>query len=278
MPRFGLAAVFAISLWGAPYYLLPAGERLRHPAHAVFKPTGSVGQTMGIVAFALFLFLWLYPMRKRVRWLLALGRLPRWLDLHIFAGMAVPIFAAGHAGWRFRGLIGLGYLAMFVVCLSGFVGRYLYRRIPHARDGRELTQAQIEQERTDRLDELGAATGLSRDRISAWWPATRTADDTSWLAAIIGLFSADLIAFRAGRRLRRELSAVGVVVPRAELRRLVQIARKDVALSHQLQLLDATRAIFRFWHIAHLPFAITALIAVVIHVVAAVLLGVTWFR
>jgi hypothetical protein len=50
-----------------------------------------------------------------------------------------------------------------------------------------------------------------------------------------------------------------------------------MALTQQVRMLDATQRIFRYWHIAHRPFALTALAAVVIHVVVVVTLGVTWF-
>jgi hypothetical protein len=41
-------------------------------------------------------------------------------------------------------------------------------------------------------------------------------------------------------------------------------------------MLQATQRVFRFWHVAHLPFAVTAFVAVTIHVVVVVTLGVTW--
>jgi hypothetical protein len=50
-----------------------------------------------------------------------------------------------------------------------------------------------------------------------------------------------------------------------------------MALSQQARLLTATHAIFRHWHAAHRPVAITAFIAVTIHVVVVVAVGATWF-
>jgi hypothetical protein len=42
-------------------------------------------------------------------------------------------------------------------------------------------------------------------------------------------------------------------------------------------MLDATHRLFRYWHVAHRPMAISALVAVVLHVGTAISLGVTWF-
>ena len=76
-----------------------------------------------------------------------LGSLQRWLDVHIVAGLSVPLVGALHAGWRFHGLIGLGYLAMLAVSLSGIVGRYLYIHIPRGRSGLEMSLDEIERQR-----------------------------------------------------------------------------------------------------------------------------------
>ena len=51
-----------------------------------------------------------------------------------------------------------------------------------------------------------------------------------------------------------------------------------MGLGQQIRMLDATQRLFRYWHIAHRPFAITALVAVLLHVVSAIVLGVTWVR
>jgi hypothetical protein len=50
-----------------------------------------------------------------------------------------------------------------------------------------------------------------------------------------------------------------------------------MALTQQARMLTATRRVFRLWHIAHRPFAIAALVAVLVHVGVVVSLGMTWF-
>jgi len=105
-----------LMLAGRAYYQAGIAVRVRSPWHAWLKPSGTIGQSLGLLALALFLFLWLYPLRKKLgRRAERLGRVPLWLDVHIVAGLLVPLVAAVHAGWRFNGLIGLGYLSLFVV-------------------------------------------------------------------------------------------------------------------------------------------------------------------
>jgi hypothetical protein len=283
-PRLVVAALLgliAANLVGLPYFLLPAGERLRNPFHPWLKSTGIVGQSAGIVALTLFLFLWLYPLRKRWRALAFTGALGRWLDLHIAAGLCLPLLSALHAGWRFDGLIGLGFWAMFLVFLSGLVGRYLYTRIPRSRVGLELTMAEVNTRRKELLGEIETVTGLEANVLKQ----VLATDPTPFVRqslprTLLRLLTDDLARWRAVWALRRHCRAAhasGKGPGPATLNRILKLARRQMALGQQLRMLEATHKVFRFWHVAHLPVAITALLAVLIHVTVAVVLGVTWF-
>ena len=275
-----LLVAAATLLIGFPYYGAPIGERLRHPLHDWFKPSGYVGQSAGIVTFLLFAFMWLYPLRKRLRRLSGLGSLGRWLDVHVVAGLTLPVIGAIHASWRFQGVIGLGYWAMLAVCASGVVGRYLYTRIPRGRGGLELTLAQVQAGRRELIGQLAQATGLAAERIEGDLDFAPSIRPTRSLPQIFAaLVSNDLARWRYAGRLRRLWRRdAGRTLDRSAVRRAIRLARREIALTQQLQLLEATHRIFRFWHVAHRPFAVTALLAVTIHVVVVILLGVTWIR
>jgi hypothetical protein len=274
-----LALLLAASLPGLPYYLAPAAIRLRHPLHAWLKPSGLIGQSAGILSLLLFLFLWLYPLRKRVPWLRGLGRLPAWLDVHIVAGLAVPIVGAIHAGWRFSGLIGLGYVSMLVVSLSGIVGRYLYGHIPRGLDGLELGRGQIEARKRELVARIARRLDLDEPRIAQELDAALvTPQPRGFVEAVGALAASDALRWLAVRRLRRGWArrGIGGALDRRELREVGRMIRREMALAQQLALLDATQSVFRFWHVAHLPVAVTALGAVLVHVAVVVALGVTW--
>jgi len=270
-----LGAVHAI---GIPYYLAPIGDRVRSPQHDWFKPSGIVGQSAGLVAFALFLFMWLYPLRKRLRWLARFGSMKAWLDVHIAAGLMLPLIGAVHAAWRFQGVIGIGFAAMLAVCASGVVGRYLYTHIPRGRDGIELTLAQVQQRRRDLIDRIAAETGFDREGVATALDAVVSVEPPRGLVATLAaLVTSDLHRWLGARRLRRAwLRAGGTDLDRRVLGDVVRLARKEISLSQQLAMLQATQRVFRFWHVAHRPFAITAFLAVAVHVGVVVTLGVTW--
>lgn len=277
-PLFVLVAIPAlVSAWGVPYYLATDAERLRHPLHSLLKSSGPVGLSFGVVALALFLFMWLYPLRRKVRWLSWTGPLGTWMDVHIVMGLAVPGIAAVHAGWRFEGLIGLGYGAMVVVSLSGVVGRYLYTHIPRSRTGLELSLEEVGGERRALLTHLAVATGLTpqeAERSLALDP--RPYAELGLVRTFLRLATDDWTRWRTLRRLAREWSRGRGGAPPLDgeqLHAALRLARREMSLTQQVRMLEATRKVFAWWHVAHRPFAMTALLAVIIHVVVAVWVG-----
>jgi hypothetical protein len=274
-----LAFLIVANLAGLPYYTLSSGQRMRSPLHDWLKPSGLVGQSAGIAAFVLFVFMWLYPLRKKFRSLAFTGSLAKWLDVHIVAGLCIPLLGAMHAAWRFTGLIGLGYGAMIVVALSGIVGKYLYVRIPRSRSGLELSREEIEAERLTLLRYIAGATRMTPEQVGAiLTPNPLPYEGLGPVRTVFRMVRDDLDRWRAARRLSRGYKgASGGKVDHSVVRLVRQLARREMALSQQMRLLDATHRLFRFWHVAHRPVALAALVAVAVHVGVAVAMGVTWF-
>lgn len=272
-----LAAPVAITLRELSYYTLAAGARLRHPLHALLKPSGPVGLALGIAGFLLFLFMWAYVLRKHARWLGWTGTVGSWLRVHIVVGLSLPVIVAVHAGWRFDGLIGLGYLSMLVVALSGVVGRWLYTRIPRRQSGVEMSIEEVAQERRSILTRIAAATGLEPvavERALAIDPQPYEGLDP--LRAVLRMMRDDYQRTRLVRHLKAAWSRPRPGAPPLDRRALAEtlrLARREIALQQEARLLAATRRLFGAWHVFHRPFAATAFLAVAIHVVVAIVVG-----
>jgi len=280
------AAVFTLivaglNLFGARYYLEPRAEQVRDPLHAWLKPSGYLGQSAGIVALAIFLFLWLYPLRKKFRWLAFTGSISKWLDVHAASALGLPLVVAMHAAWRFGGVIGLGFWSMMVVWASGIVGRYLYSRIPRSQAGVELTIEEIGEQRQALLEEIAQRSGLDAAAVEAALDPDPTPTEGLGLwPTFRRMLSDDLRRRSAARTLRREIQRRRPLQRRgdmAALKEVVRLANREMALTQQSRMLGATQNILRFWHVAHRPLAITALVAVLIHVAVVVSVGATWF-
>ena len=93
------------------------------------------GHGLGIFGFLLMLMTeTLYSFRKRMR-TVRFGRMSLWLQFHIFTGLVGPYMVLLHTSWKFNGLAGVTTLLTVIIVISGFVGRYIYTRIPRTADG-----------------------------------------------------------------------------------------------------------------------------------------------
>ena len=96
------------------------------------------GHAIGIIGFILMLMTEiLYSLRKRTRsasW----GKMSSWLQFHIFTGLVGPYMVLLHTSWKFNGLAGVTTLFTLIIVVSGFIGRYIYTRIPRTMDGIEI--------------------------------------------------------------------------------------------------------------------------------------------
>jgi hypothetical protein len=257
--------LLVVNVFGASYYISPIAERVRHPLHPIFRSSGWVGQSAGILAFAIFIFLWLYPLRKRWKALAFTGAIGKWLDVHVTAALSLPLLLAIHSAWRSGGVIGLGTDAMLIVCASGVVGRYLYTRIPRAKSGVELTRDEVTEERRAIVAQIAESAKLPvhvvEELLAVASPYVASA---GVLAVLRRLVTDDIRRWRMARQIRRrfvQLAGKNSISPKV-LKRVVRLASREIALEQHVRMLDATHRVFRYWHVAHRPFAITALIAV----------------
>ena len=125
-------AFLAMILITGVYGLVMALTREIPPASGLF------GHGIGIVGFIMMLMTeTLYSLRKRsrsVRW----GRMSTWLQFHIFTGLVGPYMVLLHTSWKFNGIAGVTTLFTVIIVVSGFIGRYIFTRIPRTMDGLEI--------------------------------------------------------------------------------------------------------------------------------------------
>lgn len=125
-------ALLAMALLSGLYGLVVVWTREIPPAGELF------GHGIGIIGFLLMLMTeTLYSLRKRsrsVKW----GRMSTWLQVHIFMGLVGPFMVLLHSSWKFNGLAGVTTLLTVIIVVSGFIGRYIFTRIPRTLDGLEI--------------------------------------------------------------------------------------------------------------------------------------------
>lgn len=269
-----IVAVFVLfGLGGWRYYWAPLDDRAYTDLHPLLRPSGPVGNLLGISGVGLMIVMHLYTLRKKASWMSRLGSISNWLEFHIFCGVLGPVLITLHTSFKFNGLISVAYWSMVVVVLSGFVGRYLYVRIPRSIRGIELTDAELitrAAEATRRLtsaDLPPAVAEMVRSFETKAIPASE--DDTTWSGLMVGDLGVKL-RFLALTRLARQFPNAEVV---AEILRLI----KDRAvLLRRIAYLRKTKKLFDLWRVYHKPLAILMALIVALHVVIVVYLGYGW--
>jgi hypothetical protein len=103
------------------------------------NPETGIGYALGIVGGSLMLLLLVYPFRKRIRYLRAIGSVGFWFRFHMLLGLLGPLAILYHARYSWGALnsaVAMG--AMLIVAGSGLIGRFLYSRVHRGYSGRKL--------------------------------------------------------------------------------------------------------------------------------------------
>jgi len=265
-----VAFTLLLGLGGWEYYRAPVGTRGYLPEHAWLRPSGIIGLPLGIAGAASMLSTLPYAVRKRWRLLARLGALKGWLEVHIFFGIVGPLLVTFHTSFKFNGLISVGYWLMMTVWASGFVGRYLYVRIPKSIRGAELTREDV----AGQLDAARARIAeaslppVVRDELDAFAHAS---GQPGRVPGALDLFLGELRVRVRLAMLRRELRRANVDV--ALVHDAVALAAERAAVERRLAHLQRTKHFFELWHVFHRPLVYALFVIVAVHVGIALYLG-----
>jgi hypothetical protein len=262
-------------LWGIDYYLTPLPERPYSALHETLKPSGIIGLGYGVVGGVMvFVGVALYSLRKRVRFLARFGKLKNWLTFHIFLCTLGPYLVLLHTSFKFGGLVSIGFWSMMTIALSGLFGRYVYVRIPKAINGHFLSLQAIEEEKQGLLETIALRSGLAEPDIHEIERVARRRTVDMFLAALVLSFWYDLTAGSHRRKIQRLLARKGV--PPKTRTGVAGLFLEEIELQQQIALRKPFLAIFKFWHLFHVPLSVVVLLVILLHVGVAVALGYTW--
>jgi hypothetical protein len=210
-----------------------------------------------------------YAVRKRWKRLSKAGTMKGWLETHIFFGVVGPVLITLHTSFKFNGLISVAYWLMAIVWASGFVGRYLYVRIPRTIRGVEVTHGDVDA-RLDavrrRMEHVPEAA--SRE-LHAFEQAVVPAGGRA--PGVLDLFFGEIRARLRLLVLRRHLEAAGVDV--AIVAEAVTLAAERASLQRRLSHLERTKHLFELWHVFHRPLVYGLFAIVAIHIAVALFFG-----
>lgn len=253
---------------GIPYYSTPIEERFYHPDHNWFKPSGIFGHGLGIVGTLLILIgVFGYIAKKKFRALARFGRLKYWLEFHIFLCTLGPVMILFHTAFKFGGLVSVSFWSMVAVVASGVVGRFIYVQIPRSIEGRELSLQEIKSMKGNLEETLKQQYGLADSALQAILVSTSEQTAGGFMGAYFGTLG-------ALGKIRKVLRANGL--PGPDVQAALRLVRNEISLNQRLERLLTMQKLFKYWHVAHLPFALIMLIIMVIHVGVTLAFGYRW--
>tara|TARA_B110000046_G_scaffold121025_1_gene127661 strand:+ start:153 stop:923 length:771 start_codon:yes stop_codon:yes gene_type:complete len=243
-----------LSIVGYSYYDLPIEERFYHPQYEWFKPSGVFGHGLGIVGTFLITFgVLIYIARKNYGFLERYIRIKYLLEFHIFLCTLGPIMILFHTSFKFGGIVSIAFWSMVAVVVSGVVGRFIYIQIPRNIQGQALGLDQLKNMQQKLVNEIESLTNFSQIDLEALLQAEGS------------------LKLKSAKYLLNEKS-----IPKKNAKKIIKVLKDENKLNKRITRLNQMQKLFKYWHVAHKPFALIMLIIVIVHVVVTLLLGYKW--
>lgn len=260
---------------GYAYYKIGIEERFFHPDHSTLKPSGLLGHGMGIIG-SLFMILGvsMYMARKRYRVFSRLGFLKHWLEFHIFLCTLGPILVLFHTSFKFGGIVAISFWSMVAVFLSGIIGRFIYIQIPRTIEGRELSLNEVRDMKGNIGDTLTNSIHMNEESQRIILDSIKVKE---------GLYQGNFIIRNIRRYFddRRTFRKVTSLLKKNNLSKVqrgvvLNLVKNEMSLNRRIERLQLMQNLFKYWHVAHLPFALVMLVIMVIHVAVTLVFGYRW--
>lgn len=270
-----LTAILAIGIHGFAYYTTPVSQRPFLPDYEIMKPSGTYSHGLGIIGSSMIITgVAMYSTRKRVRALWNLGRLSRWLEVHIFLCLLGPILVIFHTTFKAGGIAAVSLWCMVSVAVSGIVGRFLYVQIPRNLKGTELTDQEIARE-LERMGEALVRFPFGRQLIEQMDEQFSSLTKPSTMREMfIQLIRLQAMKRRVRHMLHVAIGRSGLVSEQA--RAVFKLASSRAALMQKTVLLNQMERLFFYWHAVHLPFTVIMFLTLAAHVAVTIVLGYRW--
>ena len=273
----GVLVTIMLGVNGYQYYSSSVGERVFLAQHAVLKPSGFIGHGVGILgSFMMIIGVAVYMVRKRIRIFFKFGYLKNWLEFHIFLCSLGPVLVLYHTAFKFGGIVAVSFWSMVAVVLSGVVGRFLYVQIPHTIQGQEISLKELNQMNENLTVHLRNDLKVSEKLLMRFkeFSSSEKYKRIKLTDSFVFLIK-DYLRIRVLlKELKNELKKSSL--SRKQYSEIIKTSKSKLIISKRIGMLRTMQKFFKYWHIVHLPFAITMFIIMFIHVGITIAFGYKW--
>jgi hypothetical protein len=269
------AVFIALTIYDAGYYNTQIAERHFHVQNEILKPTGTIGHGIGIVGSTLMVIgVFGYMARKRYRIFSRIWVLKYWLEFHIFLCTLGPILILFHTTFKFGGLVAISFWSMVAVMASGIIGRFIYLQIPRSIQGRELSLSDLSGIENDLYAKMKDQYNVDYKIIAEINIALSNSEPKGNINFILRIINRFRFERKLMKLIRKELKSQQLV--KSDYRKVVQIFKSKIVLNRRIAWLSTMQNYLRYWHVAHLPFALIMLVIMIIHISVALIFGYKW--
>lgn len=267
-----LACILFFAWQGFDYFITPYSQRPHHADYLIFKPAGRWGLRFAVIGTSMMLGLLLYVFRKRTPLFGEMFSLSSWLSVHIFFGIAGPLFILLHTSFKLNGIVAISFWAMILVAMSGVLGRYLYIQIPQNKQGDLQDLENLETEIASLANAYQARRGSSS---VAFEECLASLSKEGNAGSLLSMIKEDLVQPFRWIGLSGKLTRIWGL-SKQDKRDLLPILRRKIKLERRIVRLDRIYRLFHYWHLLHRPIAAVMYLFMMIHIVVALLFGISW--
>jgi len=273
----GIAVAILLAINGYTYYSTIEEEKFFNASHQLLKPSGYLGHGLGILGTLMMIVgVAIYMIRKRFRLFFNLGFLKHWLEFHIFLCTVGPMLILYHTAFKFGGIVAVSFWSMVLVVISGIIGRFIYVQIPRTIQGQELSIKDLNALNDEIQFKLLNNYKVNASLLAEFDHINRISKykSASTLGAVVFIIKDYFDIKVLLNKFKKELRKMNL--PRSGKKEAVKTAKQMLIMSRRIGLLRTMQKLFKYWHVAHLPFAIIMFVIMIVHVAVTIAFGYKW--
>jgi hypothetical protein len=244
--------------WPAFSVAAKLGPMIGEEGPVSYKPSRGYGHWLGYVGTAFMLLTLFYPLRTRLGLFKTWGLQSTWLSVHLWVGFIGATLVTYHSALQLGRWVGLACYAMWLVVLSGVVGRYLYGML---RSGLGLLDFDRHLLRTG-----GLGTGVLQT-LGPRYSHLLTAEPEKPGLIVTELFvmlGHEVRDFLMGLRLRT--GGLSHLPTREGRRQALRFFSELAAYRRSCRYLESARRLVRYWNWVHIVLTIAMFVLAGFHI------------
>jgi len=236
-----------------------------------YTAVSGMGRWMGYIGAVMMIGSALYTLRLHVPGIRGIGSSKTWFDFHVVFGLAGPMLALLHTDLDIFQWYWVAWLwwAVFIVVITGLVGRFLYTAIPRAELATEKDKRTLDrgiQEVADQWSSLTQSANIIQHFLKAQDKQEQVVPKESsmgLLGLMVYLVVSETRRIRAGYALR--FGALGGM-KNARLRKTaIKLMARRAAVERRTQILGVARRLLARWRAFHIAVSIVMLLMLIAH-------------